>query len=372
MKRVVRSIWHLLWLGPVLLFGFLLVRADFDVRYLGRVLWHRDSSTSDYRWKASQAIAASTHPQPWRETHGCSPLALDPTLEDSGTLAFVVIKDGALACEWYGNGGAATTPAAAFSVSKIVTALVLARAVDTHAIAGYDAPITRYIPELAARDSRFEAITLGRLVDMRSGIAFEEDTTFPWVDGDAPRVYYATDLVKTVVTKPRVESPPGPFVYNDYAPNLVGVALDRAGVHPLAAVREIWQDLGAESGAMWSVDDRGFPWLESGLVVTARDLARIGQLLLAPPKDFAGYVARVREPVAASEAIAATFGDTSVGYHDAWWRLGDDFVAMGRHGQLVLVSPATHVVIVRLGLDGHGETNIAIARRLATMAGTLK
>jgi hypothetical protein len=43
-------------------------------------------------------------------------------------------------------------------------------------------------------------------------------------------------------------------------------------------------------------------------------------------------------------------------------------IAMGRHGQIMLVSPATRTVIVRLGRDGHAETNVAIARRLAVIA----
>jgi CubicO group peptidase (beta-lactamase class C family) len=356
---------HLLWIAPLLLFGFLFVRADFDLRYLVRVLYHRDSSTSDYRWKASRDIAASAHPRPW-PTRPCPPGVIAPDeLERGGVLAFVAIKDGALACEWYGNGGARDRPAAAFSISKIVTALVLARAVDAHA-ARYDDPITRYIPELAERDPRFTHITLASLVDMRSGLAFDDDTRFPWVDGDSPAVYYATDLAHTVVTKTQIAAPPNTtFLYNDYAPNLVGLALQRAGVDPLTAIRAIWNELGAEYPAQWSVDDRGFPWLESGFVTTARDLARIGELLLDAPSST--YVARTREPT----PIATSFAGTALGYHDAWWRLGTDLVAMGRHGQIMVVDPTTHVVLVRLGLDGHAETNVAIARHLAAIAAAM-
>ena len=44
---------------------------------------------------------------------------------------------------------------------------------------------------------------------------------------------------------------------------------------------------------------------------------------------------------------------------------------MGRHGQVMLVSPATRTVIVRMGLDGHDETNVSIALRLQRIAGRL-
>ena len=41
---------------------------------------------------------------------------------------------------------------------------------------------------------------------------------------------------------------------------------------------------------------------------------------------------------------------------------------MGRWGQIMVVDRKTRTVIVRLGLDGGSETNIAIAQRLATLA----
>ena len=88
----------------------------------------------------------------------------------------------------------------AFSVSKVVTSFLLARSKLP-----LDTPITTYIPELADRDPQFSRVTLADLVDMRSGIEFDEETHFPWVDQDAPRVYYATDLEHTIVAEPVIE-----------------------------------------------------------------------------------------------------------------------------------------------------------------------
>jgi hypothetical protein len=44
---------------------------------------------------------------------------------------------------------------------------------------------------------------------------------------------------------------------------------------------------------------------------------------------------------------------------------------MGRHGQIMVVSPATDTVIVRMGLDGHDEDNVSLARRLERVADRL-
>ncbi|MBV8756025.1 MAG: serine hydrolase [Deltaproteobacteria bacterium] len=349
---------HLLWSLPLGLFLFLLWRADWDVRYLGRVLWHRDSSTRDLAWKDQRTITA-THARPWRVAGAC-PRGIESYLASNHALEFVIIRDGALACEWYGNGGAKDHPAMAFSVSKVVTSFLL-----TRSQLPLDSSITTYIPELAKRDARFSKITLADLVDMRSGIEFNEDAHFPWVDQDAPRVYYASDLEHTVVTKPVIVTAPGKFTYNDYAPNLNGLAMARGTKHSIVEMTQVlWNELGAESPAAWLVDDHGFAWHESGFVATARDLARIGQFVLDHPDD--PWVARSRDPV--GRAKVETFAGIDVGYRNAWWTLGDDLVGMGRWGQIMVVDPKTRTVIVRLGLDGGSETNIAIAQRLAALA----
>lgn len=130
------------------------------------------------------------------------------------------------------------------------------------------------------------------------------------------------------------------------------------------ATQTLWDELGAEYDAAWLVDGHGFPWHESGFVVTARDLARIGQYVLDHPDD--PWVQRSRD--ASGRARVQTFAGIDVGYRNAWWTLGDDLVGMGRWGQIMVVDPQTRTVIVRLGLDGGSETNIAIAKRLAALA----
>jgi CubicO group peptidase (beta-lactamase class C family) len=380
-----RALW-LLPLALVAFLAFLWLRAGMDLAYMTRVLVHRDSSTGDYRWKRSLTIAPAASPLPWPQAQRCPAVVaafahepdaapMNEYLRRGGALALVVIRDGALWCEWYGNGGAPQVPAAAFSISKSLTSLLLAREVEVGKIRLED-PITAHVPALAARDARFASIHLADLVDMRSGIGFEEETSFPWVDGDAPAVYYASDLEQTVIERPRIEAAPGVFRYNDYAPNLIGLALESvAGRDVAGLMRPLWAELGAEFPAAWSVDDRGFAWYESGLVVTARDLARVGQLLLSEGRVAdhrvapVAFVSRSFDP--AGRALATTFAGTRVGYRNGWWTLDKDLIAMGRHGQVMLVSPTTRTVIVRMGRDGNDETNVSIALRLQRIAGRL-
>jgi CubicO group peptidase (beta-lactamase class C family) len=294
----------------------------------------------------------------------------------------VVVHDGRLVCEWYGNGGRPDRPAAAFSISKTVVSMLLARAIQQHHIAGLDLAVTVGVPELQDRDPRFGNVTLSDLVDMRSGIAFSESTSFPWVNRDYPAVYYATDLAAVVVKRPVIQSPPGRFTYNDYAPNLVGLAYKRMTGVDLTRdpFQELWNELGAEHPASWAVDDRGFAHHESGLAATARDLARVGQLMLDGGKVAGRQVApeafleRSFRP-AGAETITA-FKGVNVGYYNGWWHLpraagGSDLLAMGAHGQVMLVSPATRTVVVRMGTLDERTTNIDIALRLQRLAAEL-
>ncbi len=51
-------------------------------------------------------------------------------------------------------------------------------------------PVTNYVPEL--KDRRFEKVTIGHLLQMTSGIDFNESYSNPF--GDAATFYYGTNL----------------------------------------------------------------------------------------------------------------------------------------------------------------------------------
>ncbi len=373
-----------------LVFASLTGCAGGDVAYTARVLVRQDAGTEDHLWKKSDTVNGSSLPAPLEsnldeagvraafEAEADCP-DLEAYLEDSGVIALIVYKDGAIRYEWYGDGGAPDRPAAAFSVSKSVFSLILARAVDAGSLPGLDVPVTDFVPALADRDARFAAISMRDLLDMRSGIGFEDDVSFPWVNQDAPAVYYASDLAATIVRRPKIVAAPGPFLYNDYAPNLNGLALQKATGRNLAGgpMQDLWNDLGAEYTAAWNVDSKGFAWHESGLVVTARDLVRFGRLLLDGGKVGDATVAPdawLHDTLdSRGGPPAIRFGEYDMWYRNGWWARPrtdgpDDMIAMGNFGQIILVSPADNTVIVRLGRDGHNLSNIGLAERFRRAA----
>ncbi len=226
----------------------------------------------------------------------------------------------------------------------------------------WDDPITKWVPELNERDARFARITLSDLVDMRSGIDFQVVARFPWFNQDAPRVYYAGDLRTASINDPRITSEPGVFTYNDWAPNLLGIAYQRATGNLMTGpgAEALWSGIGAQNPAWWLVDSHGFPWHESGFVASAPDIARIGQLLLDEPNsDFARRSAAALNTPVVSDGTGAPprYGRIPMGYGNGLWILHDTpqpaYAALGYHGEVMVVDPSTDTVVVRLGNSGY-------------------
>ncbi|MFD0078693.1 serine hydrolase domain-containing protein [Streptomyces sp. NPDC127166] len=123
----------------------------------------------------------------------------------------------------------------------------------------------------------------------------------------------------------------------------------------------IWSRIGAEEDAYYLLDSEGAEASCGGFSATARDLARLGEMIRCGgaigdrqiiPEAVAstivsgvpdGYPRRVRFPAAPPEAPA------TLSYHDLWWIPNDpygSFMASGIHGQRLFISPALDLVIV--------------------------
>lgn len=83
------------------------------------------------------------------------------------------------------------------------------------------------------------------------------------------------------------------------------------------------------------------------------------------------FLERSFDPAGACAVTA--FTGVGLGYDNGWWHLpraagGTDPLAMGAHGQVMLVSPDTRTVLVRLGAQDPRTTDIDIARQLQGLA----
>jgi CubicO group peptidase (beta-lactamase class C family) len=297
---------------------------------------------------------------------------IDEFLSDTDTRAFLVLHSDRLVYERYIDSSDGRTLETSFSVAKSFLSTLVGIALDEGLIGSVEDPVTEYLPELAERDRRFDEITLRHLLTMTSGLRYEEQgLPLPW--GDDIETYYGTNLRDVALDHSEIERPPGQeWLYNNYNPLLLGLVLERAtamSVSEYMATR-LWQPLGAERDATWSLDSKqsGFEKLESGLNATAVDYARFGALFLHDG-EWNGTRIVSEDWVRAATAVDTTT-DPAPFYQYFWWvdveRPGR-FYALGNFGQYVYVAPDADTVVVRLGGDWgvDNDTWLATLRHVA-------
>lgn len=271
-------------------------------------------------------------------------------LEDNKTVAFLIIQNDTVQYEKYWGKYDESSIVPSFSMSKSITSILIGCAIDDKLIQSVDEPITNYIPEL--KENGFEKVTIEHLLQMTSGLKFNEGYTNPF--GDVATFYYGTNLRKAI-SKMKLKSEPGKtFEYLSGNSQLLGLVLERALKDKTITAyleEKIWKPLEMEYDASWSLDRK-----QNGLEKTfccinarARDYAKIGRLYLNKGK-WNGKQIVSEEWVRQSTKIDTTNG--SAGYYEYQWWLPTqtgDFMAQGILGQYIYVHPDKNLVIVRLG-----------------------
>jgi CubicO group peptidase (beta-lactamase class C family) len=356
--------------------------ASLDRSSIARAMLWREADVGDqYRFPArtipagdgASPLPAGDEIDPPAPTSGAKDdRAFDEFLRGTGTLGFVVLDDDLLVYERYFGGADRQTRQTSFSVAKSFVSALIGIAIDEGLIGSVTDPVTEYLPELSERDPRFERITLRDLLTMSSGIRYEEQSLpLPW--GDDVDTYYGTDLRDLGLSATQIVRPPGQeWLYNNYNPLLLGLVLERAtgtSVSDYMATK-LWQPLGAEADATWSLDSEGsgFEKMESGLNATPVDYARFGELFLHAGEWNGQRI--VSEDWVREATSADVTTDPSGHYQYFWWVdtvRPDRFYAVGNFGQYIYVAPDAGAVIVRNGRDW-GEDNdtwLSVFREIA-------
>jgi CubicO group peptidase (beta-lactamase class C family) len=302
----------------------------------------------------------------------------DAVMERTGTVAIVIVKHGKVVLERYYNGYQRDSIVTSFSVAKSVVSALVGIAIRDGHIASIDDPITRYLPELASADQRFTRITIRNLLEMRSGIVFDEGYRSPWAD--ASQFYLTPDLLGKLKGLKIERAPDAQYHYSSGDTQLLGTIVQRATGTPLPQYlqQKIWQPMGAAYDASWSMDSLESRMPKAFCCINARalDFARFGQVFLNEGK-FNGRQIVPAEWVRQSTQAREHAGDTpasrwnveapntrAASYYAWQWRRaavadptselgikpGADFFAEGHHGQFIYVAPVEDMVVVRIGL----------------------
>jgi len=299
---------------------------------------------------------------------------LEAFLAETGTQALIAIKDDTVIYEGYANGTLRESPVTSFSVAKSVVSALVGIAIDEGHIDDVDDPVTKYLPELGERDPAFADITVRHLLQMASGLDYQ---ALRWwlLNGDDPLTTYYPDQREISLENTNIVDPPGQyFLYNKYHPQLLGMILERAtGVSVTEYTQSrLWDPLGMEFGGAWALDseESGFEKMEAGLNASAIDFAKFGRLLLEQGSwegrqvvssewvaESTGLDPSIHDEDYYSQGFGPWVYDDGRGYYAYMWygKLRDgqppDIAAEGDRGQIIYVSPAHDVVIVRNGTD---------------------
>jgi CubicO group peptidase (beta-lactamase class C family) len=355
--------------------------ASVDRSSIARAMWWTEADVGDqFRFPARTIPAGrevsplpagtESEPSPPAESSGAG---FDEFLRDTSTIAFLVVDDDRLVYERYFEGADREDRQTSVSVAKSFLSTLLGIAIDEGLIDGVEDPVTKYVPELAERDRRFEDITLEDLLTMSSGLRYEEQGSpfLPW--GDDIDTYYGTNLRQLALEETQIEGAPSTtWHYNNYNPLLLGLVLEQAtgiSVSGYMSTR-LWRPLGAEVDATWSLDSEasGFEKMESGLNVAPIDYVRFGELFLHGGEWNGARIVSERWVRAATGPDAST--DPFANYQYFWWvdvaRPGR-FYALGNLGQYIYVAPDAGAVIVRNGRDWgvDNDTWVSVMRDLA-------
>jgi CubicO group peptidase (beta-lactamase class C family)/murein DD-endopeptidase MepM/ murein hydrolase activator NlpD len=283
-------------------------------------------------------------------------------LESTDTTAFLVIKDEVLLYQGYANGYNANSIQTSFSVSKSFVSALVGIAIDEGYIDSIDDPIKKYIPELINRDQRFNQITIKHLLTMSSGIQYKEAFS-PWSDNAI--TYYAPDLRAAALSCAIVTAPGKEFLYNNYNPLLLGLILERTTGQSVSQYLEdkIWEPLGMESPASWSLDSEvsGFELMGSGSNARAIDFAKFGLLFLNKGNWHGQKI--ISSDWIEESTRADTITDPALFYQYLWWVTawetdpGDvhyRYVAVGKYGQYIHIFPEQELIFLRFGKSEGG------------------
>lgn len=231
---------------------------------VGRFFIYNFADTNDYRKFPSRELPASPDPVHYAEvakekslkavTKKGEEIPLEDFLADHKTVAFLVIQRDTVVYERYFKGYDPSRSHTSFSVAKSVISILIGCAIKDGMITGVDQPVTDFIPEL--RENGFEKVTVEHLLQLTSGLKFNESYFNPF--GDAATFYYGRRLYKSMARMKLKAAPGTHFEYQSGSSQLLGFVMERAlrNANDPRTITEylndkLWSPLGMEYPASW-------------------------------------------------------------------------------------------------------------------------
>lgn len=302
------------------------------------------------------------HPLDFTYRHDGQSYTAEQFLDRTFTDALLVMKDGVIVYENYRNNSDERTRFMGWSMTKSLVSILVGLALDQGKIRSLDEPIDAYLPEL--KGGGYEGVTIRQVLQMRSGVDYEE--RYDFANPGAAASNHIDALVKNVSrfadparTIERAHAPGEIFAYKTIDTAVLGWLLERVTGTTVSAfmAQTLWEPLGAERDGYFIMDgspEVGREFTGAGFNATLRDFARVGLMMLnggsANGRQIvpAEWVALSTQPTSTQPASDSSRRERD-GYGMQWWMFGDSaYSAVGLQGQYIYVDPATRTVVVKL------------------------
>ncbi|MDK4711186.1 serine hydrolase [Rhizobium sp. CNPSo 4039] len=319
--------------------------------------------TSDALWPAGDRVQLS-------DDKRLRAVLNDPAFQGPGMRAIVVVRDGHIVGEAYGEGFGPSTPLLGWSMTKTVNAALVGLVIKDGKLS---LDQKNLFPQWA--DDARKDISVANLMSMTSGLKWSEE-------GNFPDTYILEDLAKDAAAfardRPLVAPPGTKFNYSGGSSVLLARLWQNAvGADAQAFPQErLFKRLGMTS-AVLEADPSGTFLGEAYLFANARDWARFGEFLrlngewngkqLLP----SGFVDYMRSPVPASDeghGPAYGRGQLWLGPGQGFTLPVDTFMMQGHLRQVIAIIPSLKLVALRMGLtrEDIGYSNAKLLYAIVT------
>ncbi|MCO4823574.1 MAG: serine hydrolase [Amylibacter sp.] len=273
--------------------------------------------------------------------------------------AMVVLKNGARAYEDYFNGTNTDDRRISWSMSKSVLSIAIGVLHDQGLLPPLDSKIGDLVPNL--RQSAYANATLQNVLNMASGVAFNEDYLDFHSDinrlGRIIGIGGSMDKFAQNMTKQDWQ----PGAYNHYVSvdtHVLGMVVRHITGEPLADFirKNVFDKLGMETAPYFVTDSFAEPFILGGLNLTTRDYARVG-LMMAQGGEIGGnrivsqdwITQSTQQSAPPPDPKRAAMVDGVLGYGYQWWLPPDaadgEYFAIGIYGQYIYIDTSRQVVI---------------------------
>ncbi|WP_372788928.1 serine hydrolase domain-containing protein [Paraconexibacter sp.] len=293
------------------------------------------------------------------------PKTIRQFLRTTETDIVAFVHDGRIIADFYENGWSPDVRHQPWSVTKSFISAVVGIAIDEGRVRSVDDPIDRYVTEL--RGTAWEGVTIQNLLQMESGVHWDEDTPVLVVNTQVEQwIQAALDLVTDgqlgqgrnafLKSLPKVAEQGTKFSYNSGNTQVLAWLAETVYGKPFNEIvsEKLWQPAGMAGDARILTDRVGDAIASQGLYSRVFDLARFGELFRHGGRTPDGVQvvpeAWTRESTTMTEVSRRR-------YAYQWWAgpTPGSYQASGFQGQKISVSPDHCLTGVRLshafGLD---------------------